>query len=373
MTNTSLKVPFYDMARVNSVCKDELLAKAQEVLLSGNYILSNEVAGFENEFATFCGVQYCPGVGNGLDALSLSLRALDIGKGDEVIVPAHTFIATWLAVNNAGATVVPVDVKPDTCNLNPQLIEASISPRTKAIMPVHLYGQCCEMDAILSIAKKHNLYVIEDFAQAQGALYNGKPAGSFGIINGTSFYPSKNLGAFGDAGAITTNEEALYKKVNVLRNYGSSQKYIHDSAGCNSRLDALQAALLRIKLKYLQVENENRRRVAKKYRNALSGTGDLIFQQEATGTQCIYHLFVIRTQRRDALASFLNEHGIGTMVHYPVPAFRQNAFSDLRLNPENYPVADGISKTCLSLPMFGALTDAETDFVIDGIINFFKS
>lgn len=368
-----MKVPFYDLARVNGPLKNQLLQKVEEILSSNEYILGKEVNTFEKEFATFSGTKYCVGVGNGLDALFLSLKALDIGVGDEVIVPAHTFIATWLAVSRTGAAIIPVDVCTDTCNINPDLIQQSITKRTKAIIPVHLYGQMCEMDSIMRIALENDLYVVEDFAQAQGALYKEKIAGSFGAIGATSFYPSKNLGAFGDAGAVNTSEENLFRKVNMLRNYGSEKKYVHAAKGYNSRLDNLQAGLLRIKLSVIKQENVNRRRIAALYKKELMGVGDLIFQREAEGTESIWHLFVIRTAKRKQLMEYLSKHDIGAIIHYPIAPFNQEAYKHPDLKAENYPVASAVAETCLSLPMFGDLNDDEVGYVVEKIKAFFKN
>lgn len=367
-----MKVPFYDLTRVNAPVKNLLLRKAEEILLSNEYILSKEVEGFEKEFAEVSDAKFCVGVGNGLDALFLSLKALSIKAGDEVIVPAHTFIATWLAVSRTGATIVPVDVRAETCNINPDLIQAAITSKTKAIVPVHLYGQVCEMDAILKIAVENDLHVVEDFAQAQGSLYKNKAAGSFGTANASSFYPSKNLGAFGDAGAITTSDENLFRQLKMLRSYGSEKKYVHDVEGYNTRLDNLQAALLRIKLYTLKTENENRKRIATLYKKELTGVGDLIFQQEAEDTDSVWHLFVVRTTKRDELMQYLSNEGIGTIIHYPIAPFNQNAYKHLNLKGESFPVANAIADTCLSLPMFGDLTTEEILFVTQKIKKFYK-
>jgi len=367
-----MTVPFYDLSRINSHLHSQLSQKASDILLSNEYIGGNELRAFENEFAKFCNTNYSIGVANGLDALFLSLKALGIGHGHEVIVPAHTFIATWLAVSRTGATIVPVDVRHETCNLNPELLQAAITNNTKVIVPVHLYGQTCEMDIIGKIAAENNLYVIEDFAQAQGAMYNNKLAGSFGIINATSFYPSKNLGAFGDAGAITTADENLAKKVRMMRSYGSETKYVHEVDGYNSRLDNLQAALLRIKLQHLNTENENRRKVAELYLQQLKGIGDLQFQQVAPGAMSIYHLFVVRTAKRDGLAQHLHNTGIGTSIHYPVPIYRQQVYNSYNLPIHNFPVSTSIAETCLSLPMFGDLKKEEVNYVCASVADFYK-
>jgi dTDP-4-amino-4,6-dideoxygalactose transaminase len=258
----------------------------------------------------------------------------------------------------------------DTYNINPELIEASVTSRTKAIMPVHLYGQCCEMDSIMTIAKKHGIAVVEDNAQSQGATYNGKLAGSFGDINGTSFYPGKNLGAYGDAGAITTNNDALAQREMVIRNYGSQKKYYNDEQGINSRLDEVQAGFLSIKLKNLAKWNANRNHIAAKYMELLAGTTDLVLPTIANGATSVFHLFVIRTSKRDALQQYLQQQGIGTLIHYPVPPHLQKAYSELNGKPGDYPIAEEIANTCLSLPMFPGMTDEEITYVSSHIQQF---
>src|SRR5712692_11762568 len=311
------EVPFLDVGQTYFEIKDELDAAYQRVMNSGWYILGEEVNAFENEFAAYCGVKHCVGVGNGLEALQLILRGYGIGTGDEVIAPANTYIATWLAVSNAGAKVVPVEPVEGTYNLDPTRIEAAITPRTKAILPVHLYGQPADMDPINDIARRHGLKVIEDAAQAHGARYRDRRVGSLGDAAGWSFYPTKNLGAYGDAGAVTTDDGELADRVRLLRNYGSKSKYYNEEKGINSRLDELQAALLRVRLKHLDEWNSRRARVAAKYTEALSET-DLMLPGVCEGADPVWHLFVVRSAHRDELQKHLRSAGVTTLVHYPV-------------------------------------------------------
>jgi len=367
-----LKIPFLDLKANYLELRDELDAASQRVLESGWYILGEEVEAFEQEFADYCGAKHCIGVANGLDALHLILRGYEIGKGDEVIVPANTYIATWLAVSYAGATPVPVEPNPQTYNLAPENIEAAITPLTKAIMPVHLYGQPAEMDVINEIARKHNLRVIEDAAQAQGARYKGKRTGNLGDAGGFSFYPGKNLGAFGDAGAITTNDDALADAVKVLRNYGSRVKYYNEVKGYNSRLDPLQAAFLRVKLKYLDEWNSRRVFIAQSYLKALSGAKEIKLPRVLDGSEPIWHLFVVRSSRRDELQSFLNESEIGTLVHYPVPPHLSEAYSDEVFRQESYPVTEESAATVLSLPISPHLTIEQQNRVAELMLKFEK-
>jgi dTDP-4-amino-4,6-dideoxygalactose transaminase len=355
---------------MNADVKAETLASFEHFFDKAWYVLGDQVKQFENEYANFNQTNHCVGVANGLDALIIALKTLNIGKGDEVIVPSNTYIASWLAVSYVGATPIAVEPKMDTYNINPELIEASVTSRTKAIMPVHLYGQCCEMDSIMTIAKKHGIAVVEDNAQSQGATYNGKLAGSFGDINGTSFYPGKNLGAYGDAGAITTNNDALAQRAMVIRNYGSQKKYYNDEQGINSRLDEVQAGFLSIKLKNLAKWNANRNHIAAKYMELLAGTTDLVLPTIANGATSVFHLFVIRTSKRDALQQYLQQQGIGTLIHYPVPPHLQKAYSELNGKPGDYPIAEEIANTCLSLPMFPGMTDEEITYVSSHIQQF---
>jgi dTDP-4-amino-4,6-dideoxygalactose transaminase len=367
-----LKVPFLDLQAAYIEIKDELDEAYNRVMMSGWYILGEETEAFEREFAYYCGAKYCVGVANGLDALHLILRAYGIGEGDEVIVPSNTYIATWLAVSYAGATPVPVEPNPDTLNIAPENIEAAITARTKAIMPVHLYGQTAEMDAINEIARRYDLKVIEDAAQAQGASYKGQFAGSLSDAAGFSFYPGKNLGAFGDAGAITTNDDALADSLRVLRNYGSRVKYYNEVKGYNSRLDPLQAALLRVKLKRLDEWNARRALVAARYLENLSDLSELITPVVPEEMNPVWHLFVVRYHERDKLRKHLEEAGVGIVIHYPVPPHLSEAYGELRQKTGDFPLASAIADTILSLPMSPHITEEQLDYVCDSIKSFFN-
>ncbi|MCC3153798.1 DegT/DnrJ/EryC1/StrS family aminotransferase [Hymenobacter sp. BT770] len=331
------------------------------------YVLGQEVKRFEEEYAAFNHVEYAVGVANGLDALTLALRVLGIGPGDEVIVPSNTYIATWLAVTQVGATPVAVEPDPITSNLNPKLIEAALTTRTRAIMPVHLYGQACRMREIMAIAHRYGLQVVEDNAQAQGAVFEGQLTGSFGAVNGTSFYPGKNLGALGDAGAITTNDADLAQKLQVLRNYGSQQKYYNSVVGYNSRLDELQGALLRVKLPHLPTWTDLRQQVAAWYGQHLAGIEGLHLPRTAPGATNVYHLYVVHHGRRDALQQHLAAAGISTMIHYPVPPHRQQAYASLNLPAGRFPIAEELAATCLSLPMWPGMQEAHVAAVAAAI------
>jgi dTDP-4-amino-4,6-dideoxygalactose transaminase len=367
----AVKVPFLSLKAQHEQVKKEILQAMEAVLDSEWYILGESVRQFEQEYAAFNRVKHAIGVANGFDALQLSLKVLGIGPGDEVLVPSHTFIATWLAVSAVGATPVPVEPHPGTYNLDPVNLEAAISPATKAIIPVHLYGQACEMAAILAFARRHGLYVVEDNAQAQGATYQGQLTGSFGHINATSFYPAKNLGALGDAGAITTNDEKLAAQVASMRNYGSAKKYYNEVIGQNSRLDEMQAAILRVKLPRLMAWTQERVSAAHCYLENLQGVGDLVLPQLAPGASHVYHLFVVRTRQRQALQAFLARQGIETLLHYPVPPHLQKAYLPLGFRPGSYPIAEELAQTCLSLPLYPGLTQAQIFMVCGAIKQFF--
>ena len=358
-----MTVPFLDLSAPWRELQDELDAAWRRVMESGWYILGKEVAAFEEEFAAYCGVRHCIGVGNGLDALHLILRGYGIGPGDEVIVPANTYIATWLAVTYAGATPVPVEPDEATFNLDPARIEAALTPRTRAIMPVHLYGQPADLDPITAVARRHGLKVIEDAAQAHGARYRGRRCGSLGDAAGFSFYPGKNLGAIGDGGAVTTDDDDLAGRLRMLRNYGSSRKYVNEVAGFNSRLDELQAALLRVKLSRLDDWNGRRRAVAAAYLDALAGTG-LLLPTVPGWAEPVWHLFVVRCPNRDAVTAQLDGHGIRWLVHYPIPPHRQDAYRDLGYGEGSFPLAEQLSREVLSLPMGPHLTSGECARVI---------
>ena len=334
----NMKIPFLSFNATNARIRTEALNAFQDVFDSNWYVLGNHVSEFEKSYATYNEVRFCIGVSNGLDALHLALRSLNIGVGDEVIIPSNTFIATALAVSYTGA--IPVFVEPciHSYNMDAAKVDNQVNNHTKAIIPVHLYGQACEMEKIMDVANKHDLAVIEDNAQAQGATYNGKKTGSFGKINATSFYPGKNLGALGDAGALTTDDEELARKVNRLRNYGSERKYYHESIGYNMRLDEVQAALLSVKLKYLDNWISERRQIASWYNEALKGIDEITLPEIAEGCTHAYHLYVIRTKKRDELQFFLQNQGIGTLIHYPVPPHLQEAYRHLGLRKGDFPI-----------------------------------
>ena len=364
-----MKVPFVSFLPLEEELNSELHAAFERVLKNSWYIDGKEDKAFEEAFASFCDSNYCVGVGNGLDALMLALRAFEIGEGDEVIVPSNTYIATALAVTYVGAT--PVFVEPDinTYNIDPALIEEKITDKTKAIMPVHLYGQPCDMDPIMEIAKKYNLKVIEDCAQAHGATYKGKVIGSFGDAAGFSFYPGKNLGALGDAGAAVTNDKEVADKIRALGNYGSDYKYHHIYKGVNSRLDELQAAFLSAKLPLMDKVNDNRRETAKKYLAGIKNDKiTLPFVPEATNP--VWHIFAVRTDKRDELAAYLESKGIGTNKHYPIPMHLQDCYRDLGLKKGDLPIAEEISATQLSLPMYYNMTDEQIEYVIAALNAF---
>ncbi len=364
-----MQIPFVSFIPLEEELKEELLNAFERVLSKSWYIKGEEGEAFEKSFAEYSGAKYCIGVGNGLDALTLALKALNIGVGDEVIVPSNTFIATALSVTYAGAK--PVFVEPDkrTYNINPFLIEDAITSRTKAIIPVHLYGQACEMDSIMKIASKNGLSVIEDCAQAHGATYKGKKVGTFGDIAGFSFYPGKNLGALGDAGAVTTNNMDLADKIRALGNYGSDYKYHHIYKGINSRMDELQAAFLRVKLPYLERINEERRRIARIY---TEGIKNPLVIKPYVQPECkpVWHIYGIRSYKRDMLEKYLNENGIGTNRHYPIPIHLQESYKELHILRGNLPIAEEISDTELSLPMYYGMKDYEIQYVVDTINRF---
>lgn len=359
-----LNIPLLDMKSPYEEIKDELDQAYFRVMKSGWYILGEEVDAFEAEFAQYCQVKYCIGVGNGLEALHLILRAQGIGSGDEVIVPSNTYIATWLAVSYAGAIPVPVEPYPATFNLDPNRIEAAITPRTRAIIVVHLYGQPVEMAPVNEIAHRRGLYVIEDAAQAHGATYRQARAGSLGNAAGWSFYPGKNLGALGDAGAVTTNDDILADRVRVLRNYGSRKKYHNDVKGYNSRLDPLQAAFLRVKLRYLDEWNCRRKTASLRYLTALGDIPNLILPQAAPGTDPCWHQFVIRHELREELQSYLNNAGIGTLIHYPIPPHRSEAYAEMGWKDGSFPLAESLASTVLSIPMGPHLKPDDQENVI---------
>ena len=364
-----MKVPFVSFLPMERELEGELRDAFDRVFRASWYIGGKEDEAFEKAFAEYCGVKHCIGVGNGLDALMLALKALGIGEGDEVIVPSNTFIATALAVTYTGAKPVFVDPKPETFNIDPGKIEAAITSRTKAIMPVHLYGQACDMDPILEIAGRYHLYVVEDCAQAHGAEYKGRKVGTFGDAAGFSFYPGKNLGALGDAGAAVTNDPALAEKIRALGNYGSDHKYHHIYKGNNSRLDEFQAAFLSAKLPLLDKMNEERRRIAGCY---LAGIRNPAVILPYVREDCVpvWHIFGVRCRGREELEKHLNDAGIGTNKHYPIPIHLQECYRDLGYKKGDYPIAEEISETELSLPLYYGMTEEEIHFVIDTVNAF---
>ncbi len=364
-----MKIPFSTFQHMHEALRPQLLSAFERCVETGWFIQGEEYTAFEAEFAASCGLPYGVGVGNGMDAIFLALRALGIGAGDEVIVPSHTFIATALAVRYAGAAPVFCEPRMDTFTLDPEKIEACITARTRAIIPVHLYGQAADMDSICRTAKRHGLFVVEDCAQAHGAVYQGKPVGSWGQAGAFSFYPGKNLGALGDAGAAVTADAQLADKMHALCCYGSSEKYVHEYAGVNSRLDELQAAFLRIKLRCLAQWNAERQQIAKKYLESIQNERLLL---PVTGGQRnhVWHLFVIRCEERDRLRAYLAEKGIGTNVHYPIPMHLQKAFSDMGFQKGAFPIAEKLSETILSLPLYIGMSDEEIAYVADALNAF---
>jgi dTDP-4-amino-4,6-dideoxygalactose transaminase len=364
-------ISFLDLKASNSRIQLELEEAFKRVLDSGWFILGQELESFEVEFANYCDVKYCVGVGNGLDALYLVLSALGIGEGDEVIVPTNTFIATWLAVTRTGAKPVPVEPCSDTYNIDPDQIEAAITSRTRAIIPVHLYGQVADMQPIMQIAEKYNLFVLEDAAQAQGAMYRGRRACGLGHAAATSFYPGKNLGALGDGGAVLTNDANLAAKIRRLRNYGSEVKYVHDAVGNNSRLDEIQAAFLRVKLRYLDEYSGERRKLAglyQKYLHEMVGP-KIITPFVPVWADPVWHLYVIRANERDALQQHLQKSGIATAIHYPIPPHLQKCYPEF--NRYNFPVAETLAHQSLSLPMWPGLKAEQILKVVEAIANYY--
>ena len=353
-----MKIPFLDLRASYLELQPQIDEAISRVTNSGWYVLGEEVEAFEEEWARYCEARYAIGVANGLDALQLSLKALGVGPGDEVIVPSNTYIATWLAISHCGATPVPVEPEPRTYNINPNFIEQAITPATRAIIPVHLYGQPADLDPILTIAHKHGLCVLEDAAQAHGARYKDKKIGQHGDLVAWSFYPGKNLGALGDAGAITTNDLTLANKISALRNYGAANKYENDYIGYNSRLDPLQAAVLRVKLQALPSWTDRRRKLAAEYNRLLAKTG-LAIPETPTYASSVWHLYVVKTENRDFLKHYLTTNGIGTVIHYPIPPYLQKAYAHLGINKETLPIASLLADQILSLPLNPNLTDGD--------------
>ena len=365
-----ITVPFVDLKAQHDLLAQELNEAIQRVMTRSWFILGAELEAFEVEFAIYCGVKHCVGVGSGTEALHLALRACGVGPGHEVITVSHSFIATGLAIVWTGATPVFVDIDSESYTIDPAQIARAITPKTRAILPVHLYGQCADMDPILALAAEHNLYVVEDAAQAHGAFYKGKKAGSMGHLGCFSFYPAKNLGACGDAGAVVTSDPELDRKLRALRNYGQSSKYYHDTMGFNSRLDELQAAILRTKLRYLDAWNEGRRNAGECYISALEKR----FSLPKTKVGCVpnYHLFVIQSDDRDSLQQHLRGHAIETLMHYPVPIHRQTAFRDLPHRDCDLFVTERIAQRVLSLPMFPTISGEQLAHVSACVNSFGK-
>ena len=365
-----IKVPFLELKPAYLELKDEFDAAYHRVMDSGWYLLGQELTAFEKEYAEYAGSRHCVGVANGLDALHLILRALEVGPGDEIIVPANTFIATWLAVSYAGATPVPVEPDPRTYNLDPARLEAAITPRTKVIMPVHLYGQPADLNPILAVARKHGLPVVEDASQAHGARYQGRRIGAIGRATAWSFYPGKNLGAFADAGAVTTDDDALAEKIRQLRNYGSKVKYQNKYRGFNSRLDELQAAFLRVKLRRLDEWNSRRARQAALYLEGLRAVPNLVLPQVPAWADPVWHLFVVRHPQRDALQQHLRAAGIDTLIHYPTPPHLQEAYADHGWKAGDFPISEAIHREVLSLPVGPQLTEEQVRWVVKTLQEF---
>jgi dTDP-4-amino-4,6-dideoxygalactose transaminase len=359
-------ISFLDVGATYRELKPAIDLAIQRVLSSGWYLLGPELEAFEREFASYIGAKHCVGVGSGLDALQLALQAIGVGRGDEVIVPSNTYIATWFAVSNLGAIPVPVEPDPVTYNLDPGRIQSAISSRTKAILPVHLYGQPADMDPILQIGREYGIRVLEDAAQAHGAQYKGKAVGALGDAAGWSFYPGKNLGSFGDGGAVTTNDDSIADRVRLLRNYGSRSKYVNEIQGVNSRLDEIQSAILRAKLPHLDRWNERRRGLATLYKTELEGTG-LILPFVPDWAAPVWHLFVVRSGQRDMIQTSLRDAGIATLIHYPIPPHLQQAYEVLGMREGRLPISESIHREVISLPIGPHLSDSEAAAVIQAV------
>lgn len=365
-------IPFLNLSPMHEAIKTEMRGAFEQVYANNWFILGKELEAFEQKYASFNQTKYAIGVSNGLDALTLSLKALGVGPGDEVIVPSHTYIASVLAISYLGAVPVFVEPRMETYNIDPEKISSAVSKQTKAIMPVHLYGHACEMKSIIDIAERYALKVVEDNAQAHGASFNGKLTGAWGHINGTSFYPGKNLGALGDGGAVTTDDSILAEKISTLRNYGSKEKYYNDVIGYNMRLDELQAAFLRVKLNYIAKWTTERKQIASKYNQALDGIGEIVLPQVADGADHVYHLYVIRTRERDKLQEYLRTKGIGCLIHYPIPPHLQKAYKHLGYQKGDFPIAEELAETCLSLPMWPGIEEMQIEYIVNTIKSYFS-
>lgn len=365
-------IPPFDLTRQYAAIGAEIDAAVARVLQRGRFILGEEVEAFEHEFAAACGVAYAVGVGSGTEALHLALRAAGIGPGDEVVTVSHTAVATAAAVELTGARPLLVDIDPQRYTMDPQQLEQAITPRTRAILPVHLYGCPADLGPILEIAARRGLLVVEDCAQAHGARYQGRPVGSWGQIAAFSFYPTKNLGAYGDGGAILTDDPTLARQARLLREYGWAERYVSHIRGTNSRLDELQAAILRVKLRHLESWNERRRQIARRYTEQLRSL-PLTLPQEPPDARHVYHLYVVRHPHRDDLQTFLRQRGIGTLVHYPQPVHLQPAYADLGYGPGSLPASEAAARQVLSLPMYPELDDAEVAAVAEAVGEFFQT
>jgi dTDP-4-amino-4,6-dideoxygalactose transaminase len=363
-------VPFLDLKAINLRHREDYAAVLQRVLDSGRLLLGDENQTFESEFAAWCGTEHCVGVGNGLEALHLVLQAWGVGPGDEVLVPAHTYVATWLAVTHCGATPVPVEPDPCSYNIDPARLDEAITARTKAIIAVHLYGQTADMDGVLAVARSRGLKVLEDAAQAHGARYRGRRSGSLADAAGFSFYPGKNLGALGDGGAVTTADAELAQRLRMLRNYGSRVKYHNEVLGWNSRLDELQAAFLRAKLPMLDADNAARAALAARYQERLADLPGIVLPTVAQHCDPVWHLYVVQHPERDRLAEHLRTRGIDTLVHYPIPPHLQPAYASLGMGEGSLPISEALHRNVLSLPLWPGMSFAQADAVIDGIRSY---
>lgn len=362
-----MTIPFLDLRAAYAELKDGIDAAMARVAASGWYVLGAEVAAFEQEFAAYCGTKHCVGVANGLEALELTLRAWDIGAGDEVIVPSSTYIATWLAISATGARPVPVEPDVRTANLDPDRVAAAITPRTRAVIPVHLYGQPADVDPLMDLAARHGLKVLEDVAQAQGARYKGRRTGALAHAGAFSFFPTKNIGAFGDAGAVTTDDERLADRLRTLRNYGSKVKYVNVEAGVNSRLDELQAAILRVKLPVLDDWNDRRRAIAARYQDKLAGAAGIELPHVPQWADPVWHLYTVRCHDRARTTATLDAAGVSWLIHYPIPPHLQQAYASFGLKRGDLPLAERIADTILSLPISPHMPAAHVDAVIDAL------
>jgi dTDP-4-amino-4,6-dideoxygalactose transaminase len=364
-----MSIPFVDLKAQYQTIKVEIDQAMDRVISNTAFIGGEDLKQFDQEFAAYCGAKACVSVGNGTDALYIALRALGIGAGDEVITVAHTFIATSEAITQVGARAVFVDIEPDTMLMSADAVAAAVTSKTKAIIAVQLYGQPCDMDRVMAIAKEHSLKVIEDGAQAHGASWNGKRVGVLGDVACFSFYPGKNLGAYGDGGAIVSNDEALIKRAKMIANHGRLEKYTHEMEGVNSRLDGLQAAILRVKLPYLDKWNAGRQRVAARYLDKLQGSG-VVLPTIRSEANPVWHLFVVRVKNRDGFQAFLKEKGIATGVHYPIPLHRQQAYEYLNMSVGSLPVTEQVAASIVSLPMYPELSDSAIDEIVQAIFDY---